>query len=294
MDSVSPSPFARSEAGSDDAQLIAALRGCARRDLEALREVCALTLSDLMAQLLQIVGDAEEATAMLPELGERIWREAATYLPAQCPPRLWLRGLARREAIDRLRARAVALSEEERHTLLIQVETEEAHASAMPATSSFSGIDPVLRYSLRLAYLSGFPSAELARTLDLPEAAVRARLHAALGQLAAAAEGEDPPTMLAGAYVLGIQSRRVRLRYARRLHRWPPLRRQCQWWEKQLAPLGADPLPARPDEDPWPKIEARVTDGRGPARPAPSRRWLWISALLAAAAVAMLVSWPKV
>src|SRR5690348_13104952 len=96
--------------------------------------------------------------------------------------------------------------------------------------------------------------------------------------------------LLAATYVLGTLRGSARRRFERGLRRDPALRRAVARWENRLDPLDA----AVPEVAPPARVWREIVMATEPAlaRPRPWRRlsfWRWLTAGLAAAAVALLV-----
>jgi RNA polymerase sigma-70 factor (ECF subfamily) len=171
-------PFARSQGAEvTDSELIDALHACARRSVPALRRIYDLTASRLFGELVQMLGDRRAAEAMLEDCYAHIWQLAGTYNPERCRPGTWLLSMARHHAIDSLREQQPATPADEVDAALRL--TDAALSEDCPS--------PEQRV-LRLAYLSGRSSVEIARALEWPlrrvQAAIRQGLGAMLGNAA--------------------------------------------------------------------------------------------------------------
>lgn len=274
------SPFADAASPDVPAQLAQLIRRCARRDPAALRALYEQTAPQLMAWLLQMLDDARAAALALPACYQRAWTQAARLAPETCPPEVWLRGMARAVAVDALRAESSPAPRDDLELLLQMVD-------AMPAGDAPAGAAS-LRV-LRLAYASGAGATELAAVLGQPPARVRAELHAGLKTLlpdTVTTPEESRSELLAGLYVLGTQTRRVRQRHEASQQRDPAVRRRMLQWEARLAGLVQDPPPVRPDEALWKRIAGQMQEAGGqPVERRPSR-WLWVAAVLLAAVMA--------
>jgi hypothetical protein len=194
--------------------------------------------------------------------------------------------MARGEAIDALRERHAEPGRDDLELLLQWVDSSESIAQRHPGLPV---VDAQERRVLRLAYTSGAMPAELAVPLGLSAAAVRRQLHT--GLLALAPAGGQPAKivraeLMAGLFVLGSQSQRVRRRQRAAHARDPQARRLLLQWEARLAPLGEDPPPVRPEASAWGQIAGQLENkDRREAGRKPSR-WLWIAALMLAGAMA--------
>ena len=94
--------------------------------------------------------------------------------------------------------------------------------------------------------------------------------------------------LIAGAYVLGISSLRVRRRFEALVARDPAARAALQFWTERLVGLGGWVPPVRPLPETWPRILARLPAERGTAPPRPARRpRQGLAALLVVAGLAL-------
>lgn len=263
-------PFHRDEA-ADEAELATLLQACARRDPAALRRLHALTAPQVLAELLQILGEPEAAEAQLAAVYALIWREAGSWLPGSVPARTWLRAITRRLAIGHLHEEGDPLPDGERGAMLrLLADTGQDSPGEL----------------LDLAYRSGRDANTLAHALGRAAAPLRAALHAELAALCPedqAATGLTPrQRLLCAAHVTGLQTTRVHRRMVRWLKSSPAARRECLRREAVLAQRVEAPPPVRPRDELAFVLEQGERRGQGGR---PVLPWRWIAALLLGAAV---------
>jgi DNA-directed RNA polymerase specialized sigma24 family protein len=172
-------PFTRADAAISDAALIEAIRACARRSQTALRQIYDASAPQLLAQLVQMLGDREQAEAALHDCLLRVWQEAAWYRADLCAPRVWLRAVARRVAIERLHATPAQPLDEEGAAQLRLVDA----AGDPAAGAARTGLNEEQARCLHLAYASGRSPADIAGVLELPVASVRRLIRGALAAI---------------------------------------------------------------------------------------------------------------
>mgnify|MGYP003539139846 CR=1 FL=1 len=88
------------------------LAGCAAADRAAFRTLYRDSSAKLMGVLLRILHERAEAEDALQEVYTRVWLRAGRYDPAKGRGMTWLIAIARNLAIDRLRARPAASSDD--------------------------------------------------------------------------------------------------------------------------------------------------------------------------------------
>ncbi|MEO6367723.1 MAG: sigma factor [Steroidobacteraceae bacterium] len=145
----------------------AALRDCALHQVPALHRLYDLTAAEMLGLLVQMLGDREEAEALLQQGYLAVWQQAPSFNPARCSPRAWLLSVFRQQAIDHLRARHMPAGEVDAAVRLADAVLGE-------------GESPQGRRLLRLAFLTGRTPPELARALGLSAAEVRSGIRQAL------------------------------------------------------------------------------------------------------------------
>lgn len=276
------SPIARSpDPALLEQQLREALRGAAREDIASLRRLYDLMAAPLHGRLLQMLGDPEHAEPALQEAFLRIWQQASLFNPLRHRPAIWLQSMARQLAIDSLRSRR-------------DPDADETSAALRLADSALrTGEADSLRI-LRLAYETGRTPAEIAAALGMSITAARRELHRALLKFRAAEtvpKQSRVPDCLAGGYVVGSLSQRLRQRFEAGMEADVLVYRAWQNWEEQLAGIGPECLPVRPPSSTWTAIQSRIA-GRAP-RGLRSLRSLWLIAAAVVAALGVALLWKR-
>lgn len=109
--------------------LEALVRRCAGGDRTALREIYDREASRLVGVACRIVRDRAVAEDIVHDVFVKIWTKAATFDPAPGDARTWIAGIARDQALDRVKG--------ERH------ETEpEGEAEAVPPSPELWDVSP--------------------------------------------------------------------------------------------------------------------------------------------------------
>ena len=173
-------------------ELLAELGKGDQRALETLYDHSSTILFTLA---LRILGDREQAAALLQEVYLDLWRKAARYDPRRGSPMTWLITLTRGRALDRLRSRAAApglggatlpsstaaaTDDAPGFQTLADLEL-----SAM-VTRAFAGLPAAQQQVLELAYYEGRSQSEIARALNEPITTIRSRIISGMHSLKAA------------------------------------------------------------------------------------------------------------
>lgn len=171
---------------SDDpvADLIAK---CAAQDRAAFRALYRDSSAKLMGVLLRILKERVEAEDALQEVYTRVWLRAGRYDAAKGRGMTWLIAIARNLAIDRLRARPEATSDDGLDTvqdLTPRAETRLiALGEAKRMTDCFATLEPERAEAVRGAYLGGLSYLELAERHVVPLNTMRTWLRRSLLKL---------------------------------------------------------------------------------------------------------------
>ena len=135
-------------------------------------------------RILDDVGGAEE---ILQDIFYQLWRTAPSFDSARGSLAGWLLVAARNRAIDRLRRRNRAATEEIAENLLmlpVNLESQLSQNEMISKVKSILGSLPqAQREALELAYFQGMTHSEIAERTGEPLGTIKTRLRAALGEL---------------------------------------------------------------------------------------------------------------
>ncbi|WP_149586906.1 sigma-70 family RNA polymerase sigma factor [Tabrizicola flagellatus] len=166
------------------AQLIAR---CAAADRAAFRTLYRDTSAKLMGVLLRMLKERAEAEDALQEVYTRVWLRAARFDPAKGRGMTWLIAIARNLAIDRLRARPEAASDEGLDTVQDATPRAEtrliAKGEARRMADCFETLEPDRAQAVRGAYLEGMSYHDLAARHGVPLNTMRTWLRRSLLKL---------------------------------------------------------------------------------------------------------------
>jgi RNA polymerase sigma-70 factor (ECF subfamily) len=136
----------------------------------------------LLAVLVRVLSDAQEAEDVLHEVFLEVWEHASDFDPSRGSVRAWLVMRARSRGLDRLRALGRART--------VPADAAPAEAPPLPAPAdtlsvrrALSNLAPELRILLELGYFEGMSSAEIADHEQLAIGTVKSRVARALAEL---------------------------------------------------------------------------------------------------------------
>lgn len=160
---------------------------CAAADRSAFRQLYRDTSAKLMGVLLRILGERAEAEDALQEVYTRVWVRAGRYDPAKGRGMTWLIAIARNLAIDRLRARPAAASDDGLDTVQDSSPRAEtrliAQGEARRMADCFATLEPDRADAVRGAYLNGLSYIDLAARHAVPLNTMRTWLRRSLLKL---------------------------------------------------------------------------------------------------------------
>jgi RNA polymerase sigma-70 factor (ECF subfamily) len=160
---------------------------CAAADRAAFRDLYHATSGKLFGTLLRILGERGQAEDALQEVYTRVWLRAGRFDAAKGRGMTWLIAIARNLAIDRLRARPEASSDDgldsapdyepRAETRLI------AQGEARRMADCFATLEPDRADAVKGAYLQGLSYADLAARHNVPLNTMRTWLRRSLSRL---------------------------------------------------------------------------------------------------------------
>ena len=153
----------------------------ARGDQVALADLYTLYGPPLFRYLMQLVDDRGLAEEVLQDTLVAVWQNAARF-EARSTPRTWVYGIARRQAHNRTRRKALPRADvsELDLTPADDTEPEEAVLASVEREELTRALDQLTaahREILALIFDSGLSYAETAILLNVPEGTVKSRLN---------------------------------------------------------------------------------------------------------------------
>lgn len=168
--------------------LEALLVGVAHGDHAAFEAVCARAAATLFGVVRAVVRDAAQAEEVLQEVLLEAWRAAPRFQPGQGSALAWLATIARRRAVDRVRAEQRS-AERERRAARYAVaydevaETVQARLDQQQLRHCLGSLTQLQYESVTLAYYGGYTVREVAARLGAPEGTVKTRMRDGLIRL---------------------------------------------------------------------------------------------------------------
>ena len=170
----------------DDVTLLLAV---ARQDEQAFAELYDRMARPIFSMLVRIVRSRAEAEDVLQEAFWQIWESAPGYRPELGSPFCWMVTVARRKAIDRLRANARHLrriaeaqagrtADEFAAPVVLDLLADGERSETVRA--ALARIGPEERRAIVLAFFDGLTHEEIAAALRAPVGTVKARIRRGL------------------------------------------------------------------------------------------------------------------
>lgn len=160
---------------------------CAAQDRVAFRMLYRDSSAKLMGVLLRILGERAEAEDALQEVYTRVWTRAGRFDAAKGRGMTWLIAISRNLAIDRLRIRPQATSDDGLDTVQDTAPRAEtrliAEGEARRMADCFATLEPDRAAAVRGAYLSGLSYVDLAARHAVPLNTMRTWLRRSLLRL---------------------------------------------------------------------------------------------------------------
>jgi len=178
-------PGERQADGSD--QLLLAV---ARGDELAFEQLFDLVSPAVHGIVLQVVRDPAQSEEVTQEVLLEVWRTATRFDPALGSARAWVLTMARRRAVDRVRAAQASIDRDaaagarglERDVDVV-AEAVEVRLEQQQVRRCLDGLTQLQREAVTMAFYRGHTHREVAELLDVPLGTVKTRLRDGLIRL---------------------------------------------------------------------------------------------------------------
>ena len=180
---------------------VALLLAVARRDEAAFAELYDRVARPIFSMVARIMQSRAEAEEVLQEAFWQIWESAPGYRPDLGSPFCWMVTVARRKAIDRLRANsrhrqriehAQNLRAEDEFAAPVALEVLSAGERSATVQTALARLGPDERRAIVLAFFDGLTHEEISTALRAPVGTVKARIRRGLLKLKPALSRLEP------------------------------------------------------------------------------------------------------
>ncbi|WP_028653649.1 ECF RNA polymerase sigma factor SigK [Nocardioides halotolerans] len=166
------------------------LRACGRGDQSAFAQLYDATASRAVGLAVRVVRDPAQAEEVAQEAFLEIWKTSGRFDPAKGSPLGWLLTIVHRKAVDRVRSAEASTRRDttyhQRNQPVEHDSTAEAATASLEARrvrQALTGLTPVQREALELAYFGGYTHTEVATMLELPVGTAKTRIRDGLIRL---------------------------------------------------------------------------------------------------------------
>jgi RNA polymerase sigma-70 factor (ECF subfamily) len=174
---------------SDGSALADWLAGVARGDRAAFESLYRATSARLFGICLRVLHDRDEAEDVLQDVFTTVWNKAVQYDPERASAPAWLAMIARNKAIDRVRARPLAMAagadeaDDVPDPAASPLHDAEAATERRRLDGCLDELEPQRRTLIRAAFFDGCTYEELARRGGSPLGSVKSWIRRGLQQL---------------------------------------------------------------------------------------------------------------
>lgn len=166
----------------------------AKGDEAAFSQLYDRSISLLFVLAMRMLGDRDDASELLQDVYQEVWRKVVRYDVGRSSPMAWLVTLTRSRAIDRLRARAsrgfgFTASIDEAGAIDVPdqradpLETQADRELRASITKALADLPDGQQEALELAYYEGLSHTEIAARLNLPLGTVKTRIKLGMSKL---------------------------------------------------------------------------------------------------------------
>ncbi len=161
------------------------LAAIARRDQSAMAEFYDQTHQAVFGLLCRLLPERATAEEVLLGVYEEVWREAVRAIKTESSPLAWLIRLARRRALDRLKASGPQTIEPEKNSTPVDrsAENEPPAQQRLLINRALMRLTPEQRRLLEFTYFNGLSYTEAANRLGLPPNEVKTSIVAGMKTL---------------------------------------------------------------------------------------------------------------
>jgi RNA polymerase sigma-70 factor (ECF subfamily) len=166
------------------------LKACGRGDQTAFAQLYDATSRRVVGLAVRVVRDPAQAEEVAQEAFLEIWKMSGRFDPAKGSPLGWLLTIVHRKAVDRVRSAEASTRRDttyhQRNQPVEHDSTAEAATASLEARrvrQALTGLTPVQREALELAYFGGYTHTEVATMLELPVGTAKTRIRDGLIRL---------------------------------------------------------------------------------------------------------------
>jgi RNA polymerase sigma-70 factor (ECF subfamily) len=175
-----------------NAEDVALIRRVCEADEAALGALYDRWNRSVFSLVLQVLKDPDEAEDIVEETFWQVWRKAPSYEPSRGAVSTWLLTIARRKALDRLRARSRRREESlDANTGFLNLQSSAPDPSQLAEgaerradlAQALNDLPVEQRRVLELGYFSGMSQSEIAGAIGEPLGTVKTRMRLAMQKL---------------------------------------------------------------------------------------------------------------